>query len=404
MPGPPPDGGLVAWTQTILGHFVAFNTWGFLTSFGAFETYYQTELLADSSPSDIAWIGSFQLFLIFAVGTFSGRALDAGYFRVTYVTGCFLLVFGVFMTSLCRSYWQVFLAQGFCAGLGSGLMFTPAIGLVATYFSSKKVFVTAFFLTGAGSGGMVFPAVVSQLLDKIGFPWTMRVLGFIMLGVSTVTIALFRTRLPPRKSGSVVEWAAFKEPAYVLYIVGMWFNFFPLYFAFYYIGTFARNVIGLSYGSAINLLITVNGVGIVARLTLAFIATKFIGPLNAIIPSALISALLMYAWTAIKDVGGLYAFAVVYGLSSNGVQGLWPGGLASLTSDDTKIGTRLGMGFTISSFALLAGPPVGGALVSEDHGRYLHAQLWAGSSLVLGACILTIARSFKTGFKFWKRA
>ena len=27
-PGPPPDGGLQAWTQALMGHLVVFNTWG----------------------------------------------------------------------------------------------------------------------------------------------------------------------------------------------------------------------------------------------------------------------------------------------------------------------------------------------------------------------------------------
>ena len=397
---PPPDGGFVAWTQAIMGHLVAFNTWGSLTSFGMFQTYYESSLLSSSSPSDIAWIGSFQLFLIFAVGTFSGRALDAGYFRVTYITGCVLFLFGIFMTSLCHTYWQIFLAQALCAGLGSGLMFTPAIGLVSTYFAKKKVFITAFFLTGAGTGGMVFPAIGSRLLYRIGFPWTIRVLGFIMLGTSVLTVAFFRTRLPPRRSGPLVEWGALKEPTYVLYVAGMWFNFVPLYFAFYNIGAFGRNRIGLSYESSVNLLITINGVGIAGRMVVAYIATVYTGPINAIIPAALASALLMYVWASVKDVGGLYAFAVLYGFFSNGVQGLWPGGLASLTENDSEIGTRMGMGFTIASFALLTGPPVGGALVSQDNGRYLHAQMWAGSSLALGSCILTAARGLKIGF--WK--
>jgi hypothetical protein len=34
-------------------------------------------------PSDISWIGSIQIFLLFFIGTFSGRATDAGYFRFT---------------------------------------------------------------------------------------------------------------------------------------------------------------------------------------------------------------------------------------------------------------------------------------------------------------------------------
>jgi hypothetical protein len=37
-PGPPPDGGLEAWMQVLMGHLVIMNTWGFINSFGVFQS------------------------------------------------------------------------------------------------------------------------------------------------------------------------------------------------------------------------------------------------------------------------------------------------------------------------------------------------------------------------------
>lgn len=50
-----------------------------MNSFGVFQTYYVNSL--GKSPSDISWIGSIQVFLVFFIGTFTGRLTDAGYFR-----------------------------------------------------------------------------------------------------------------------------------------------------------------------------------------------------------------------------------------------------------------------------------------------------------------------------------
>ena len=33
-PGPPPDGGWHAWSQAIAVHFIIFNTWGYINSYG----------------------------------------------------------------------------------------------------------------------------------------------------------------------------------------------------------------------------------------------------------------------------------------------------------------------------------------------------------------------------------
>lgn len=58
-PGPPPDGGLKAWTQALMGHLVVFNTWGMISSFSVFQAYYTSELGLE--PSAVSWIGSIQM-------------------------------------------------------------------------------------------------------------------------------------------------------------------------------------------------------------------------------------------------------------------------------------------------------------------------------------------------------
>ena len=55
-PGPPPDGGLVAWTQVACGHLIIFNTWGYIVSYGVFQTYYVSTL--GHPPSDISWVST----------------------------------------------------------------------------------------------------------------------------------------------------------------------------------------------------------------------------------------------------------------------------------------------------------------------------------------------------------
>ena len=37
-PGPPPDGGLTAWTQALCGHLIVANTWGYISSFGSVKS------------------------------------------------------------------------------------------------------------------------------------------------------------------------------------------------------------------------------------------------------------------------------------------------------------------------------------------------------------------------------
>lgn len=230
---PSPNGGLKAWTQVFMGHLVLINSWGYLSSFGFFQSHYTTSLSA--SPSSISWIGSAQILLIFLVGAVSGRALDAGYFHVTLGLGCFLQVLGVFTTSVATQYWQLFLAQGVCKGLGDGLVFCPTVSLVATYFSTRRSLAMAVTASGAATGGIIFPVIAQQLLSRVGFGWTVRVMGFVILFNSVAAMALARVRLSPRRAGPLVEWAAFRETPYVLFCVGMFFLMWAVYFAYFYV-------------------------------------------------------------------------------------------------------------------------------------------------------------------------
>lgn len=398
-PGPPPDGGLQGWTQALMAHLIVFNTWGYINSFGVFQTYYVETL--GHPPSDISWVGSVQIFLLFFVGTFSGRATDYGLFRLTFFVGGFFQLLGVFMTSLSTKYWQLFLAQGICTGLGNGLVFCPALSLLSTYFSKKRSLAIGIGASGSATGGLVFPVIVQQLLPKIGFPWTVRVIGFVMLAIQAVTLAFTKPRLPPRKTGALVEWSAFKELPYALFSIGMFLNFWGLYFAFYYIGSFGRNILGISETDSINDLLILNGVGLVGRLIPAHLADRFFGPLNTLIPFAFVSGLLLYCWAAVNSKGGLVGFAVIYGLFAAGIQSLFPATLSSLTTDLKKAGVRMGMVFSVISCACLTGPPLAGALIQRKDGGYLYAQMFAGTVLMAGCATLVAARVAKKG---WRKA
>ncbi|OJD23631.1 hypothetical protein ACJ73_05009 [Blastomyces percursus] len=394
-PGPPPDGGFNAWFQAGLSHLVICNTWGYINSFGVFQQHYTTSL--QRPPSDISWVGSIQIFLLFFIGTFSGRATDAGYFKVVWTTGAVILVIGIFMTSLTTTYWQLFLSQGLCMGLGCGLLFCPTIALMPTYFTSKRAIALAIGAAGSATGGLIFPAIVQSLLPRVGYAWTIRVLGFFTLATLTPCFIWLRQRIPPRKSGPFFDWSAFKETRYSLFAIAMFLNFWGLYVAFFYLSSFGRDVIGLSREKSIDLLLMLNGVGFIGRLIPNFVSDYYTGPFNALIPFSLISSILIFGWTGIKDINGLYAFSVLYGFFAAGIQSLFPASLSSLSPDLKKTGIRFGMILSVVSFASLTGSPIAGALIQMKDGDYLYAQIFGGVSMLVGATVLVCARISVTG-------
>ena len=86
------------------------------------------------------------------MGCLSGPLFDLGYFRPMLFIGNFAVIFGIFMLSLAKNYWQVFLAQGVCMGLGAGLLYVPSLALVGLSFSRKRSLAQGMVTSGIAVG------------------------------------------------------------------------------------------------------------------------------------------------------------------------------------------------------------------------------------------------------------
>ncbi|KAI9164056.1 MFS transporter asaE [Paramyrothecium foliicola] len=393
---PPPDGGVQAWLQVAMGWIVIFATWGYINSFGAFQAYY-TSILSQS-PSQISWIGSIQTWLTFVIGAFSGRLLDAGFFVPTLVIGSTLQLLGIFLMSISTNYWHLMLTQGVLTGLGSGLFFTPALALISTYFKNRRGLAVGIATTGNSAGGMIYPLVVRAMLPGAGFAWTARTLGFINLLGLALAVVFMRPRLPPRKTGAVIDWNAFKEPLYVCTVIAVFFMVWSVFFTLYYLASFGRDALGMSYGAAAILITLVNGTGLPARILIPLLSDS-VGTLNVISVSCVALAIAAFGWLAVHNTVGVYVFTIIYGISNGGYQALIAPAISSITPRMDMAGTRIGMCFTIVSFAGLTGPPVGGFILAASSGNYIWPLLWAALSTAFGAVFMVMARMLRAGWK-----
>ena len=240
---PPPDGGLLAWSQVFAGHLVAINATGYTNTFGFFLSYYTSAL--QESPSNISWVGSIQGFIILFIAAWTGGAVDAGYFYHLAVTGLILQLIGIFMTSLVTEYWQLMLAQGICQGLGSGLVLTPAMTVVATYFSTKRAVAMCLVSSASATGGVIFPLIARQLLGPLGIGWTVRVIGFVCLADAAIALAILKPRAVPRKGGAWIALDSFRDAWYSLFAFAMFMVMLGLYFVYYYVSPSPFHQIGI---------------------------------------------------------------------------------------------------------------------------------------------------------------
>ncbi|KAI0905636.1 MFS general substrate transporter [Ustulina deusta] len=378
----PPDGGLIASLQLVAALLTSTISWGTPTAFGVFQLCYVQTLKLPQWQ--VSWIGSVQFLLTYGMCVVSGCLSDAGYVRSTFAVGAFLVVFGTFVTRLGYEYWHFFLSQGLTVGLGLGIMFMPPLQVLSSYFEKRRTFAMTGAATGTGIGSLILPAIIQYSIPQVGFPWAVRIFGFVALFCTVTAFLCIKPRLKPRRSGPLVEWSAFKERPYLLYSIGVFLLYLALFFGSFYINTFARDIIGFSTTNSVQLLLIQNGVSIPARPIVGYIANYHTGPMNTYIVTVILFAIITLSWIAVHDSTGLYIYAVFLGLTNGVCQGMFLGSLARMVH-------------TIVGFATLAGPPIAGAIIDGSGGRFTYAQLYAGLTIFVASGFFIGARYSKTG-------
>ncbi|KAH9891929.1 MFS general substrate transporter [Cubamyces lactineus] len=389
-----PDGGLRAWL-TVLGAFLAlFCTFGQLNSFGTFQAWYSVHELRDTPPSTIAWIGSLQLWIFFFSGGFVGHIFDAYGPRVIMIPGTLVLVFSTMMISLSSKLYQYILAQGLLFGIGVGMMFYPSLAAISTHFNKNRGTALGIAFAGSGVGGVVYPIMLRQLFEQVGFGWAVRISGFISLAACCVavltTTSLQHPQPPAERKGSSLDFAILRDAPFLLLIAGNILICFGLFIPFIYIAEYARDN-HISADTAFYVLSAMNGGGFFGRLAPPFLSDAF-GRFNVLVPCAFLMGLsALVFWIFANTLVTIILFAIVFGFFSGAFIAMIIPCVVQI-SPDGRIGTRIGVLYSIISFGALAGGPAGGALLKACHGSYTGMIVLCGVSNIAGSFFILWAR------------
>lgn len=97
-----PEGGTQGWL-VVLGSFCAMlSLFGLINSAAVFESYFSTHQLVDKTSSEIGWIFSLYLFIVFFVGIQVGPIFDRFGARALVATGSVLIFLSLLLLSWCE--------------------------------------------------------------------------------------------------------------------------------------------------------------------------------------------------------------------------------------------------------------------------------------------------------------
>ncbi|KAI1381308.1 MFS general substrate transporter [Hypoxylon crocopeplum] len=397
--GEAPDGGLRAWLVAIGASCMFFSALGFSNAFGVFEQYYLTHQLVGQSTDRIAWIGSLSVFLQLLFGSVGGPLFDR-YGPWVLRPAAVLYVFALMMMSLCKEYWQFMLAQGVLMGIVMGLLQFPGMAAVSQFFNKKRAAALGVVVSGSSIGGVVIPIALSKMLNgsSLGFGWSVRIIGFIMIPLLGFACVAITSRLPPRTTSFFI-WRAFKEPKFMLITLALFFMFLGTFTPIFYIPTYAVSS-GVDPTLASYLLAIINAASTFGRVIPGVLADKF-GRLNIFAFGGFVTGITIFCWDKAETTAALVVYSIAIGFSSGTVISGGSAAFSECSQDPRDLGTYIGMGIGLSSFAALIGPPVNGVLVSK-YGGFFQVSIFSGTMVLVGG-IIALATKATTSKGLWGR-
>lgn len=256
--------------------------------------------------------------------------------------------------------------------------------------------ITGMYISNKFTGGVIYPIVFHRLQPQIGFAWTTRVIGFIILATLSFPLAFIKVRVIPASKRKLVDWSALTEPAYVLFILGGLVAFLGIYVPFFYIQYFAIATRATNANLGFYLLPILNAASVAGRILPNLIADK-IGPFNMIVPAILGAGIITFGLIGAHNVAGIVIIALLYGFFSGAFVSLPPACFVLLSPNRGLIGTRMGMGFAIISIGGLIGTPIGGVILSS--GGWTALWAYGGAAAVAGGLTMGMSRMVRSQWR-----
>ncbi|KAL7269482.1 hypothetical protein RUND412_007855 [Rhizina undulata] len=397
-----PEGGLRAWLVVIGSWLVLTSSFGIMNTMGTFQAYIALDQLKDYTQGEIGWIFSVYVFLSFFLAIQIGPLFDILGPTWLLLSGSTIYVAMFMILSICKEYYAFMLTFGILGGLGTCLLFTPAISVIGHWFRVRRGLATGFGTTGGGFGGIIFPLAINYLIPQIGFAWTVRVVGFICMILLVGGTGLIRRnpRIPPKKgANALMDLTAFKDMRFTLTTAGIFMLEWGLFVPTTYLTSYSI-ANGMSRTLANEVVAILNAASILGRWLPGIVADR-VGRFNTIVITTILSTVVTFGVWLVADSHPpiVIVYAALFGFASGTGISLTPVCIGQVSTIQ-EYGKRYGTCYFFVSFGALTGIPVAGEIIARQGGSYQGLIIFTGSVYV-GACICFIAaRIVGGGAKF----
>ncbi|OAQ78106.1 monocarboxylate transporter [Purpureocillium lilacinum] len=363
-------------------------SWGILQSRIADDT--------GMSLTSLTFVGSLATSFMCSICIFVGKAIRRFGYRRTAMLGALLLGLGEFLSSWFSGHLgALFVTHGILFGVGGGLTILPCSTAPLKWFRRRRGLATGVVFGGGSLGAAVMGVATNELVQNVGVAWTFRILGFLLWAICLPAACCIRQ--PPSSGPSIpkLQWHRWKDPEFLIILVGSAVACFPLFIPPYFIPIFARAISHSSWTGIIALSVW-NIASTVGRVCAGFAADSFVGPINSFIISLFLCGVSALAiWPFASSIGVLSVFSVVNGIGCGSFFSLFPTCLGAVFGPENTMGV-LPIMWASWFFGFFFGTPIASRLYAlaarPEVSEYRPAAYYAGATSVVGIVFMLALR------------
>jgi OFA family oxalate/formate antiporter-like MFS transporter len=388
------------WVVVTGAFIVLFVAYGAQYAFGVFFA----ALLDEFGWSRASLAGAFALYAVaYSVFGFpAGRLTDLwGPRRVIAIGGCCLGVALAGMAAVSR-LWEPYVLYGLVAAVGMGTAYVPCNATVVKWFVRRRGLAIGLASTGASVGAAALPPLAQALVDALGWRAAYVIFGvgvFVILNL--VALAMRRDPeslgLGPDGEQTVVAdrsadpWPlgrAARTPTFWLLWAAFSATWIPVFIPLVHLVRYARDL-GFTPLIAASL-ISALGVGaVIGRLVMGVVSDR-LGRRPTVALAMAMQAAAFVAFVVVRELGALYATALLFGYSYGAVSTLFTAIIGDLFGR-ARAGTLVGVLFAMAGSMAGVGPLIAGALYDAT-GSYTPAFAVSAALNVVAVGLLLLCR------------
>ncbi|XP_057712047.1 monocarboxylate transporter 2 [Corythoichthys intestinalis] len=402
---PPPDGGW-GWAVVV----ASFISIGFSYAFPKAITVFfkDIQIIFGASYSEIAWISSIMLAVMYAAGPISSILVNTYGCRPIVMMGGCLCAVGMTLASFCNSVVQLYLCIGVIGGLGLAFNLQPALTMIGKYFYKKRPIANGLAMAGSPVFLSSLAPLNQYLFNQFGWRGSFLILGGLLLNCC-VAGSLMRPLGPPPsklKKEEVVSakekrtaWqlvnkyldlTLFKHRGFLIYLSGNVIMFLGFFAPIVFLAAYAKDM-GVDEYSAAFLLSILAFVDMFARPSMGLLAnTRWIRPKIQYFFSfaVLYNGVCHILCPLASTYTGLVVYAVFFGFAFGMVSSVLFESLMDLVGAQ-RFSSAVGLTTIVECCPVLLGPPIAGKLVDVS-GNYKIMYFCCGAVVILAALWLFI--------------